>query len=378
MPDTPEPPTPEADAPESRDDLIRKDEADAKFPKHWVSGSLKYEDFKPLTKGGTAELQTCLDKNLRRTVVYKSLHADLLDDETEVARFLREARVTALISHPGTVPLYELGRDRMGAPYFTMKKLEGRDLRAIIEAINAKNAETIEEFPRPRLVDTLIAACQTVAFAHNHGIIHRDIKPANILVGAFGEAMVLDWGLAKVRGEKALAGDEEKLEAKKKDQPLELTQPGRRFGTPLYMSPEQARGDDVDERTDVFNLGSVLFEIITHKNLVFGESVEEVLKQVLEEPTPIPRKVAPELNIPPILEAICLKALEKDPDDRYQTVEAMIEDLQNYRAGEYVSVYTYSPLERLELWNAKHSLTIIALASATAGAALTGLLVWLF
>ena len=377
MPD-PTPGSPDAPS-RPADDFIRMDETDSKFPKHWVSGSLKYEDFKPLTKGGTAELQTCLDKNLRRTVVYKSLHPDLLDDETEVARFLREARVTALISHPGTVPLYELGRDRMGAPYFTMKKLEGRDLRAILEAIAAKNPETIEAFPRPKLVDTLIAACQTVAFAHNHGIIHRDIKPANILVGAFGEAMVLDWGLAKVKGEKALAGDEEKLDAKKrKDQPLELTQPGRRFGTPLYMSPEQARGDDVDERTDVFNLGSVLFEIITHKNLVFGESIEEVLKQVLEEPTPAPRKVAPELDIPPILEAICLKALEKDPADRYQTVEAMIEDLQNYRAGEYVSVYTYSALERLELWNAKHTLTLVTAAAFAAGAAVAGLLFWVF
>src|SRR6056297_460760 len=119
-------------------------ETDAPMPRQWLSGSLKYTDFKPLTEGGTAELQTCLDKNLHRTVVYKTLHEHLQSSELETARFLREARVTAMIPHPGTVPVYELGRDRSGALFFTMKKLEGQDLRSILMSISAKDRKVME------------------------------------------------------------------------------------------------------------------------------------------------------------------------------------------------------------------------------------------
>ena len=191
MPD----PTPQ---PADTETSIQITETDAPMPRQWLSGSLKYEDFTPLTEGGTAQLQTCFDKNLHRTVVYKTLHAHLQSSELETARFLREARVTAMIPHPGTVPVYELGRDRSGTLFFTMKKLEGQDLRTILMAISARDQQAAETFPQDRLVDVLIQACQTVSYAHAQGVIHRDLKPANILVGEFGEVTVLDWGLAKV------------------------------------------------------------------------------------------------------------------------------------------------------------------------------------
>jgi serine/threonine-protein kinase len=360
---------------------IKIGETDAPMPRQWLSGSLKYTDFMPLTEGGTAELQTCLDKNLHRTVVYKTLHEHLQDSELETARFLREARVTAMIPHPGTVPVYELGRDRAGVLFFTMKKLEGQDLRSILMAISAKNHQTIEQFPLALLVDVLIQTCQTVSYAHKHGVIHRDLKPANILVGAFGEVTVLDWGLAKVHGEQQDAVEEavEQESTGKKMVSLELTQPGKRYGTPLYMSPEQARGDaDLDGRSDVYNLGSILFEMLTNKNLVWGNDVEEVLAQVLERPTPIPSEVAVGRTVPPELEAICLKALEKNPADRYPSVNDLLQDLTAYRTGRPISVYRPSTLARLLRWRDRHALPLTAAVGVLAGAAVCWALLRLF
>lgn len=371
---------PESDAqPGSRNPILVA-ETDAPMPRQWLSGSLKYTDFSPLTEGGTAELQNCLDKNLHRVVVYKTLHRHLQSSELENARFLREARVTAMIAHPGTVPVYELGRDRSGSLFFTMKKLIGRDLRSILMAISAKDRVVREAFPQSRLVDILIQTCQTVAYAHEQGVIHRDLKPANILVGEFGEVTVLDWGLAKVRGEQPSSEVEQAVVTEAtgmKAVSMELTQPGKRYGTPLYMSPEQARGDDaLDERTDVYNLGSILFEILTAKNLVWGNDVEEVLEQVLERPTPIPRDIAaPNSEIPPALEAVCLKSLAKEPAERYATMSELMDDLIAFRAGEAVSVYRAGLLTRLIRWRDRNALPLAAGVSALIGAGLCWLLI---
>ncbi|MEM0915680.1 MAG: serine/threonine-protein kinase [Planctomycetota bacterium] len=357
---------------------IDRETTDELFPQHWKSGSLKYTDFHPLAEGGTAELQTCLDRNLNRVVVYKKLHDHLAGSDMENARFLREARVTALISHPGTVPLYEIGRDRSGAMYFTMKRLEGRDLSEILKALAARHRPTEAAFPLSRLIDIMIQACQTLSYAHSNGVIHRDIKPANILVGGFGEVTVLDWGLAKVHGE--LVDDLEDLASVEVPQGeralrMELTQPGRRHGTPLYMSPEQAEGKaDVDERTDVYNMGSVLFELLTRHSLVFGNDIDEVLDMIVNRPAPQPIEVAPRENVPKILNAICCKALQKNPDDRYQSMDAFCDDLVAYRNNDTVSVYRYTLRERIAQFNRRHVIALTALGSAAAGA----LLCWFF
>lgn len=355
------------------ENIIRLESTDELLPRHWVAGSQKYVDFAPLAEGGTASLQTCFDKNLRRTVVYKSLHPHLRSSDTETKRFLREARVTGLIAHPGTVPLYELGRSMDGSLYFTMKLLRGRDLRSVINELVVGDRATQEEFTLNRLVEVLISSCQTLAYAHSLGVIHRDVKPANILVGAFGEVTVLDWGLAKVHGELDSSADE--IAEGKRALALELTQPGKRYGTPLYMSPEQAKADPaLDERSDVYNLGSVLFEMLTRKNLVWGNDVDEVMDQILNQPVPVPSEVSPELEIPRELEAICLKALSKNPDERYQTVQAFAADLTNYRDADEVSVYRYSGVQRFRRWRTRNQLLVIALASMILG----GLLTWLY
>ncbi len=307
--------------------FFRLADTDQKFALHWKSGSLKYTNYKPMVEGGTAKLFSCFDENLRRTVVYKTLHDHLRDDEIETQRFLREARVTANIAHPGTVPLYELGRDRNGSLFFTMKRVNGRDLRSIIEALKTGDERTAIAFPLSAQVDILISVCQTVAYAHRHGVIHRDLKPANILVGGFGESLVIDWGLAKVWGEPELATAEMGA-----DEDPALTPVGRRYGTPLYMAPELARGDaHIDARVDVFSLGNVLFEILTHQQMLSGETVSEVTDRLLNQPLLNPSEVAPEKNIPPALETICCHALEKEAKNRYHDVAALMEALQMYR-----------------------------------------------
>ena len=343
---------------------LRVEMTDARFDRYWKSGSLKYTDFRPLTEGGTATIQTCFDINLNRTVVYKALHPHLANDETEVARFLREARVTANIPHPGTAPVYEIGRDKAGNVYFTMKNLEGRDLRSILSALSAHDRPTQGAYPLARRVEILISAAKTLKYAHHAGVVHRDLKPANLLVGAFSEVTVLDWGLAKVRGEAAPPGAEKVTG--QAGLALELTQPGRRFGTPLYMSPEQARGDRTDERTDVYGLGAILFEMLSGRALVFGQDLDEVLEQILERPVPRPSEVAgdaaPPVGVPEDLEAVCLRCLERDPNDRYPDMDTLIEDL-NAGHQALMALRRTAPAAR----NATRALTFASVAGLVVG-----------
>ena len=304
-------------------------ETDKTLSLHWKSGSLKYSDFRLMAEGGTAKLYTCFDENLRRKVVYKTLHDHLKNSPIETHRFLREARVTANIAHPGTLPVYELGRDRNGSLFFTMKHINGRDLRSIILSLDQEDVRTKQLFPLSVLIDILIQVCQTVAHAHQRGVVHRDLKPANILTGEFGETYVIDWGLAKVWGENDIStsSDTEHLIN------TTLTPVGRRYGTPLYTAPELIRGDKfIDGRVDVFCLGNVLFEILTHKQLLHGETVKQIRQSLLENPLPKPSQVAPNRLIPTELEHICCRALQRKVEDRFDSVQSLLVALLAYRS----------------------------------------------
>ena len=352
--------------------VLHPRETDHILPSAWKSGSLKYDELKALAEGGTGKLYTTVDQNLHRTVAYKTLHADLRDSEIETKRFLREARVTANIQHPGTLPVYELGRDREGQLFFTMKKVEGRDLRQILLDLRHEIPDVMDEFPLPRLLDILIQVCQTIAYAHDIGVIHRDLKPANVIVGKFGEVYVLDWGLAKVLGSPALSAPE-LLEEVNAD--FSRTPVGRHYGTPMYMSPEIARGDaELDHRADVFSLGIMLFEILTHRFLIEGEDFVEIKEKLLEKPFPLPREIAQKKSIPKDLQAICMKALKRDKDERYSGVTDLLADLQRFRHDEEVSVYWYSGWEKLTRWNHRHAYSILSILSALAGAGIYALL----
>ncbi len=360
-------------------DNILMADTDRDLPKHVRNGFMRYRDFKPLTQGGEAILRTCVDENLGRTVVMKTLQPQFQNLETYQKRFLREARVTAQIPHPCTIPVYELSRDSEGNAYFTMKKLQGRDLSDILDRIAEGDQHTISKYPLPFIINVLVQCAQCLAFAHNQGVVHRDMKPANIMIGDYGEIMVLDWGLAKVSNMKDNDEVDRLIRSGQQTIPGRLTGRGDIQGTPFYMSPEQAvETGDVDERSDIYNMGIVLFEVLTSESYMSGKSFREIQRKLAESPLRSPASVAPKKKIAPELDAICAKALQKDPADRYQKMSDFEADLRAYTMGLPVSVYQESPLQSLLKWRDRKILSSASLIWMLAGALLSILLQLLF
>jgi eukaryotic-like serine/threonine-protein kinase len=324
------PPGPDASA-DAYPHIYVKD-TDVQLPSFQTTGFGRYADFKQLAVGGSARLRTCRDTTLGRTVVMKTLHPHLANNAYMQSRFLREARVTAQLQHPVTVPVYDLGRDLDDQLYFTMKKVEGETVRSIIERQAKGDAQALEGFGLERMLGVLIQVCNGLAYAHAHGVVHRDVKPENILVGAFGEAVLLDWGVAKVWNDES-EGDSRMMEHQI------LTDVNQRPGTPLYMSPEQVRGgsDDIDARTDVYSAGAVLYEILTLTEPLRGKQIQETFDKIVNEMPEPPRERAPSRQIPAALADIAMKAMAKRPDDRFPTMEAMISAIRGFRGRALVS-----------------------------------------
>jgi len=313
----------------------------------------RYLNFEELGEGGTATVLRCQDPHLGRSVALKQLHPHYMDDRILVKRFTREARVMAQLQHPNILPVHELGQDNEGNLYFTMKEVKGDTLHDVLKGVDLEKPAYLREYPFERLIDIFIQICQAIAFAHRHGVVHRDLKPANVLIGKFGEVLVLDWGLAKlVDGEEEEISDADFVGMTQS----ELTTAGSISGTPMYMSPEQAKGEvsAIDTPSDIYSLGSILYQILTGDYCVGGTKVMEIIRNVVKEEVVPPRKKAPKNGIPPELEAICMKALEKNPSDRYDGMKEMLTDLKNYRAGLPISVMNDAPLRKFGKWYRRH------------------------
>ena len=294
---------------------------------------MRYTQFKTIAKGGKCIIQSCKDYHLSRIVAYKSLRKEIADDPFEQRRFLREARVTAMLQHPNTIPIYELSRDNRGHYYFTMKLVEGYTLEELIGVSDEDGVGKSDSYGFHRMVTILIQVGNALDYAHSHRVVHRDVKPANILMGPFGEVLLLDWGLAKVWSAEADTEGEEVSE-----RPLlarfdpTLTAQGRLQGTALYMSPEQISGSlDLDHRSDVYSLGVVLYEILAGKQMLQGETLDTLLKQAQYELPPPPSEIAKDRQIPPDLEEICMRCIQKDPDDRIQTARQLVSAWRAWR-----------------------------------------------
>ncbi len=284
-----------------------------------VNPATRYAYFKLIARGGRSIIQSCKDLHLMRVVCYKSLKAEFADDPDERRRFLREARVSAMLQHPNTVPTYELGRDIQGHYYFTMKMIHGYTLREIYDYR--------ERYDLPRLVEVIIQVAHALEYAHGHGVAHRDVKPENVLVGPFGEVLLLDWGLAKVWDPEGGSGEVPPATEAVVDD-LSLTLHGRLQGTASYMSPEQIRrDDDIDYRTDIYSLGAVLYEALAGQPPVVGESIDDILDHTLHRDIPPPSAVSNRV-VPQRLDDLCMRCLRRSPDERVQMTGDLIRELQ--------------------------------------------------
>ena len=317
--------------PEPEDDypVIHLEDTDRDLPEHVANTGLRYTRFKTLATGGKCLIQSCDDYYLSRTVAYKTLRKELADDPIEQKRFLREARVSAMLQHPNTIPTYDISRDNRGHYFFTMKLVKGTTLREVIDQSRESEFYYIEGYGIDRVVSILVQIGNVLDYAHSHGVIHRDVKPANILMGPFGEVVLLDWGLAKVWNE----GDDPAAPSSTSlfDDPS-LTGAGRVDGTPFYMSPEQIDGANVDPRSDVYSLGAVLYESLTLEPMIMGDTARDVLKRAKEERPPPPSERTPDRMIPSDLEAICMRCVAKDPAERFASAGLLVAELRSWRA----------------------------------------------
>jgi lipoprotein NlpI/tRNA A-37 threonylcarbamoyl transferase component Bud32 len=328
-------------------------------------------------KGGMGEIWLAEDSDLGRPVALKKIRGNPTDEQKD--QFLREAQITGQLEHPGVVPVHELSADEAGQPFYTMKFIQGRTLTDVIGDYHAKppRGDQPREVQGLRLLQVFLNICQTVAYAHSRGVIHRDLKPDNVMVGAYGETLLLDWGLAKPMGVPEEETASIQVRSSYSGETLE-TEDGAIKGTGSYMSPEVAAGciADVDQVSDVFLLGGTLYHILTGKRPREAKRVSElIMKAINETPTP-PRKLDP--TIPKSLDAICVKALALNRKDRYQTAAAMAEDVQRHLAGEPVAAYRENVWERAWRWAKRHRVAITRTVAAVAVAAVIGVVAYAF
>ncbi len=294
-----------------------------------LNPNTRYMFLGEIAKGGKSIIMSCKDLHLSRVVAYKSLRAEFIDDEIENTRLLREARVSAMLQHPNTVPIYEIGRDRKGNYYFTMKWIHGYTLREIIDFR--------ERYDLTQLVEVVEKIAQALAYAHSHGVAHRDIKPENILVGPYGEVLLLDWGLSKVWSKSGKPIEEDSEGKALADGDKSITGYGKLQGTLCYMSPEQIRRDtQISYSTDIYSLGCVLFEVLTGQTPFDSDKTYEVLDMVQNQPPPMPSEIS-KYPVPKTLEKLCMRCLSKEPEGRPASMDEVTYVLQQDWSGELVT-----------------------------------------
>ena len=317
-------------------------------------------------EGGLGRVWLARDNELQRRVALKELHPERAGEPEAVRRFLREAQITGQLDHPNIIPVYDLGRhEEDGQPYYTMRFVQGRTLAGSIEKFHEQSEKhKSRKMALVELLNALVSVCHAVSYAHSKGVTHRDIKPANILVGPFGDVVLLDWGLAKAV--EVLDSDKSAIGLASVAGGWE-TVAGGPMGTPAYMAPEQAAGilSQINEKTDIYGLGTVLFHILTGRpphQAAALESSKDFCERIAGCRSPTTRSLRS--SVPRTLDAICAKAMSRYPADRYDSATDLAQEIQRYLADEPVVAYVESWPERFVRWLRRHRRW--ALASATA------------
>ena len=432
----------DATRPQEVDDSFLSSPADMALPQATIdprfelsfgggtSEGMRFQILRPHAQGGIGKVSVALDSELQREVALKQIKPERADDDDSRARFVREAEVTGRLEHPGIVPVYGLGNDDEGRPFYAMRFVRGISFEAAISRFHQEETDPRRDpLDRMRalrhLLDRFADVCQTVAYAHSQGVIHRDIKPANVLLGPFNESLLVDWGLAKVLN----AGPDEPISASptKATLPGEVqtrvegergnstspnrsspapkpdvdssgklssngppvgpassteTAAGTAFGTPAYMSPEQAEGrvDQLGPASDIYSLGAMLYTLLTGRppfEFVWCD-VTALLDRVKRGVFLPPRKLNP--RVPRALEAVCLKAMANRPEDRYPTASALALEIEQWLADDPVSAYVDPPLARLARWGRRNkpivtgaaALLLATVVALSAGVILVG------
>ncbi len=318
-------------------------------------------------RGGIGQVWVARDEALGREVALKELLPEMARNPALRARFMEEAKVTAQLEHPGIVSVHELSEHPVsGEPFYTMRLLKGRTLAdAIRDYHERRKAGKAALLNFRELLSNFASVCNAVAYAHSRGVLHRDLKPQNVVLGDYGEVVVLDWGLAKLKGN----GDGHRslpAVAVERDSSRGETLQGMVLGTPGYMAKEQAEGriDLIDERTDVSGLGAILYEILTGAPPFTGANTHDIIaKAVLGNIVP-PRQLVP--TTPRPLESVCLKALANQPSGRYASAKAIADELQRWLADEPVEAAPEPLRARAGRWMRRHRGTVTAVAVAIA------------
>ena len=405
------------------------------------SGQDRFELVENFARGGLGNIWLANDGRIRREVAFKELLPKALRNQIAVSRFIEEAQITGQLEHPGIVPIYELGFQANGTPYYAMKLVRGETYEDAIAAYHKLPADDSERhIVFSRLLRNFIDICNTLAFAHEHNVIHRDLKPHNVMLGQFGETLVLDWGLAKVvssnadkdtASNEATTADPSDTDHANNEQQSQLatvggdsqssgsttaaidaeitvaadlselgsqqspkspsnksfnenisdsgisrrevsvnqrttgteTHAGSVLGTPAYMSPEQARGehDTLDRRSDVYALGAILYRLLTNKTPFGKGSVRQILKRARDGEFESPR--AHDSSIDRALEAICLKAMAKDVEDRYASAIDLKSDVEAFLADEPVKAYPDPLLVRVRRWVRRYRTAVLSVSA---------------
>jgi serine/threonine protein kinase/tetratricopeptide (TPR) repeat protein len=336
-----------------------------------ASGS-RFRILRPHARGGLGEVFVARDEELNREVALKEIQDRQADNADSRSRFVLEAEITGGLEHPGIVPVYGLGTYADGRPYYAMRFIRGDSLKDAIERFHKADAAGMDPGQRTLelrgLLGRFVDVCNAIAYAHSRGVLHRDLKPGNIMLGKYGETLVVDWGLAKPLGQP--------MESTAQTEPGEgslmpssmgsasQTLVGAAVGTPQYMSPEQAGGrlDQLGPASDVYSLGATLYCLLTGQPSIADPDVGVMLQKVQRGDILRPRDV--KKNVPIPLEAICLKAMMLKPGDRYATPRLLADDIEHWLADEPVSAWPEPWTVKAQRWLSRHRTLVTGVAAA--------------